>query len=104
MGGSRDAERREILAGQATFASLGCYKLALSKVEKDLAQVLDRVLGCLCHSVAQCVAKGARKCVCTFQTDSYTIELILDYSAFFAFLASFMIPANLPVQLFLFVS
>ena len=33
-----------------------------------------------------------------------TVILTVEYSAFFAILASLMIPANLPVQLFIFVS
>ena len=76
----------------------------VSSKSEEVAAMLDRFLGGLYHHSTQCLTQSPRKCVRATTVTIALSEKLISSSAFFALLASVMIPANLPVQLFLFVS
>lgn len=77
----------------------------LLQVQEDAAEVLDLHMGGLYHIATERVSEDTGKRVCfTIIHIRHLINRLSIASAFFGFLASFMLPANMPVQLFLFVS
>jgi hypothetical protein len=82
------------------------HELKVETKPKDLVSLLGSLLGGLHHPssprISQCLRKRVRRVVLFGGHSMLTMTGV--GSAFFSLLASMMIPANLPVQLFIFVS
>ena len=84
---------------------MGTGKSRFEEVMESLGKMLDRVVCCVCDHSSRQIVEGFREHVesLRFPVNEYLFCFTL-HSAFFVSLASLIVPPNLPVAAFLFVS